>query len=91
MTDRTLQLLEERRRIKSLIYQNDSNKNELARLNREIKRACRDDKNKHINEECEELERHANRYGETIVKVYMQMIPRMQITMSSLQRENQTF
>lgn len=57
MTESTYQLVDERRRLKN---SQDINKDERVReLNREIKRACRKDKNSYLGRVCNEIETHA--------------------------------
>lgn len=64
MTDTTIQLVEQRRILKGNNLDPDTKEQQLRQLNRKIKSACRHDKNKQINDICDEIEQHAN-YSES--------------------------
>lgn len=61
MTDETMELVEERRELKSCTKNLTDKSQRIAELNTQIKHLCRRDKNKHINSMCNEIQEHADR------------------------------
>ncbi|XP_071582157.1 uncharacterized protein [Temnothorax nylanderi] len=64
MTDATLQLVEERRRIRGSLGNtgNADNADRLRRISQQIKQACNQDKNNFLKNICSDIERHAERH-----------------------------
>lgn len=60
MTDATLKLVEERRQLRRERHKADVGE-KIKKLNKEIKKACAADKNRHLLNICADLERYSNR------------------------------
>ena len=56
ITQPTLELIEERRKIKSKGLDSEENRCQYRQANREVRRAMRGDKRRYINQQCEEIE-----------------------------------
>lgn len=61
MTDETLNLVEERRKLRTNAPNPTDTEQEIVNVNRRIKSLSRRDKNNHIKEICKQLEQHADR------------------------------
>ena len=58
ITQRTLEIIKERKRIKNRGLLTEEDSGEYRKLSKKIQRQCRQDKNNHIKEVCREIEEH---------------------------------